>query len=69
MHNKKYALKLVQEKLNNENNYSYSQIGKLTVYSKLQILNFSTLILDIFIAKKIAVISIPEFNIWMNGLE
>ena len=44
MHNKKYALKLVQEKLNNENNYSYSQIGKLTGYSKLQILNFSKLL-------------------------
>lgn len=44
MHNKKYALKLVQEKLNKETNYSYSQIGKLTGYSKLQILNFSKLL-------------------------
>lgn len=41
MHNKKYALKLVQAKLKGENNFSYSQIGKLSGYSKLQIINFS----------------------------
>lgn len=44
MHNKKYALKLVQDKINGLNNYSYSQIGSLTGYSKLQIINFSKLI-------------------------
>ena len=27
MHNKKYALKLVQDKINGENKYSYSQNG------------------------------------------
>lgn len=41
MHNKEYALKLVQHKLNGSNNYSYSQISSLTGYSKLQIINFS----------------------------
>ena len=41
MHNKEYALKLVQDKQNGLNNYSYSQIGSLTGYSKLQIINFS----------------------------
>ena len=44
MHNKKYALKLVQDKINGLNNYSYSQIGSLTGYSKLKIINFSKLI-------------------------
>ena len=37
MHNKEYALKLVQEKLNGNNNYSYSQIASLTGYTKTQI--------------------------------
>lgn len=37
MHNKKYALKLVQDKLNGINNYSYLQIANLTGYSKKQI--------------------------------
>ena len=32
MHNKEYALKLVQDKINGLNNYSYSQIGFLTGY-------------------------------------
>ena len=32
MHNKEYALKLVQEKLNGLNSYSYSQIANLTGY-------------------------------------
>ena len=41
MHNKEYALKLVQEKQNGLNNYSYSQIGSLTGFSKRQLLNFS----------------------------
>ena len=41
MHNKEYALKLVKDKINGLNNYSYSQIGSLTSYSKLQIINFS----------------------------
>ena len=44
MHNKEYALKLVQRKMNGENNYSYSQIGEMTGYSKLQIINFSKLL-------------------------
>ena len=32
MHNKQYALKLVKDKINGLNNYSYSQIGYLTGY-------------------------------------
>ena len=36
MHNKKYALKLVQDKQNGLNNYSYSQIASLTRYTKLK---------------------------------
>lgn len=43
MHNKQYALKLVQEKLNGLNNYSYSQIANLSGYKKLQIVRFSNL--------------------------
>ena len=42
--NKAYALKLVEEKQNGVNNYSYSQIGILTGYSKMQIIRFSKLI-------------------------
>ncbi len=41
MHNKVYALKLVQDKLNGDNNYSYSQIASLTGYTKKQIYRFS----------------------------
>ena len=41
MHNKKYALKLVQDKINGLNNYSYSQIAFMTGYKKLQIIRFS----------------------------
>ena len=41
MHNKEYALKLVQQKINGDNNYSYSQIATLTGYKKLQIIRFS----------------------------
>ena len=44
MHNKSYAIKLVQDKINGLNNYSYSQIGSLTGYIKLQIINFSKLL-------------------------
>ena len=44
MHNKPYALKLVQDKINGLNNYSYSQIGFLTGYTKLQIIRFSKLL-------------------------
>ncbi len=40
MHNKEYALKLVQDKINGLNNYSYSQIATLTSYKKLQIVRF-----------------------------
>ena len=40
MHNKVYALKLVQDKINGLNNYSYSQISSLTGYSKMQIIRF-----------------------------
>ena len=39
--NQEYALKLVQEKLNGLNNYSYSQIGSLTGYTKTQIYRMS----------------------------
>ena len=41
MHNKEYALKLVQEKINSLNNYSYSQISSITGFTKRQLLNFS----------------------------
>ena len=41
MHNKEYALKLVQDKINGLNNYSYSQISFLTSFCKRQLLNFS----------------------------
>lgn len=41
MHNKEYALKLVQNKINSLNNYSYTQISSLTIFSKRQLLNFS----------------------------
>ena len=44
MHNKEYALKLVQNKLNGLNNYSYYQIANLTGYTKMQIIRFSKLI-------------------------
>lgn len=45
MHNKEYAFKLVQDKLNGLNNYSYLQIADLTGYKKLQIIRFSILII------------------------
>lgn len=41
MHNKEYALKLVQDKINGLNNYSYSQISSLTGYTKMQLIHFS----------------------------
>ena len=41
MHNKEYALKLVQDKLNGLNSYSYSQIAFLTGYTKKQIYRFN----------------------------
>lgn len=41
MHNKEYALKLVQEKLKGLNDYSYSQISVLTDYTKMQLIRFS----------------------------
>lgn len=44
MRNKEYTLKLVQDKLNGLNNYSYSQIGSLTGYKKLQIIRLSKLL-------------------------
>ena len=44
MHNKPYALKLVQDKINGLNNYSYSQIGSLTGYTKTQIYRMSVII-------------------------
>lgn len=37
MHNKEYALELVQNKLNGLNNFSYSQIGSMTGYTKKNI--------------------------------
>ena len=39
--NKEYALKLVKEKINGENNYSYAQIAFITGYTKMQIIRFS----------------------------
>lgn len=44
MHNKKYALKLVHDKLNGLNNYSYSKIAILSGYKKLQIVRFANLL-------------------------
>ena len=44
MHNKEYALKLVQEKIDGINNYSYSQIGSMTGYTKTQIYRLSNLL-------------------------
>ena len=44
MHNKEYALKLVQDKINGHNNYSYSYISILTGYKKLQIIRFAKLL-------------------------
>ena len=41
MHNKEYALKLVQDKINGLNNYSYSHIGFLSGYTKTQIYRMS----------------------------
>ena len=41
MHNKEYALKLIQDKIDGNNNYSYSQIGSLTGYTKTQIYRLS----------------------------
>ena len=34
MHNKEYTLKLVQDKINGLNNYSYSQISSLTGFTR-----------------------------------
>lgn len=44
MRNKEYTLKLVQDKLNGLNNYSYSQIYSLTGYKKMQIIRLSKLL-------------------------
>ena len=41
MHNKEYALKLVQEKINGLNNYSYSQISSLTGFTKRHLIRLS----------------------------
>ena len=41
MHNKPYALKLIQEKQNGLNNYSYSQISSLTGFSKRHLIRLS----------------------------
>ena len=41
MHNKEYALKLVQDKINGLNNYSYSQISSLTRFSKRHLIRLS----------------------------
>ena len=41
MHNKEYALKLVQDKINGLNNYSYSQIGTLTGFTKRHLIRLS----------------------------
>ena len=44
MHNKSYALKLVQDKINGLNNYSYSQISSLTGFSKRHLIRLSQLL-------------------------
>lgn len=44
MHNKSYALKLVQDKINDLNNYSYSQISSLTGFSKRHLIRLSQLL-------------------------
>lgn len=44
MHNKEYELELVQNKLNGLNNFSYSQIGSMTRYTKKQIYRLSNLL-------------------------
>ena len=44
MHNKEYALKLIQDNRNGLNDYSYSQIGSLTGYTKNQIYRMSVII-------------------------
>lgn len=41
MHNKEYALKLVLDKINGNNNYSYSQISFLTGFSKRHLIRLS----------------------------
>jgi len=41
MHNKEYALKLVQDKINGLNNYSYFQISSLTGFSKRHLIRLS----------------------------
>ena len=41
MHNKQYALKLVQDKLNGNNHYSYSQISSLTEFTKKHLIRLS----------------------------
>ena len=41
MHNKEYALKLVQDKINGLSNYSYSQISSLTGFSKRHLIRLS----------------------------
>ena len=41
IHNKEYALKLVQDKINGNNNYSYSQIASLTGFSKRYLIRLS----------------------------
>ena len=41
MKNKKYALKLLEEKVNGQRTISYEQISEMTGYSKRQIINFS----------------------------
>lgn len=41
MHNKEYALKLVQDKINGLNNYSYFQISSFTGFSKRHLIRLS----------------------------
>ena len=41
MHNKEYALKLIQDKLSGLNNYSYYQISSLTGFTKRHLIRLS----------------------------
>lgn len=44
MHNKEYTLKLIQDKINGLNNYSYFQISSLAGFSKRHLIRLSQLI-------------------------
>ena len=63
MHNKEYALKLVQEKLNGVNNYSYSQISSFTGYTKMQLIRFSKVLRGILNCSAVLIVECFSFTI------